>query len=537
MFQPLPAETVFEAKTQTLRHTRLLFSLLVLIYVAFFNLSASIFCLIYTHQLFPKIFLQPFLIVNALAFIFAVAHFSHARSKDLTSLITELHGQDADPNDDIHRRFLNIVQEAETASGFHPIRAVVLATTARNAFSIEDGKGRKAIGVTEGLLSALSRPELSAVVAHETAHLLHGDSRLMTTACSLFSVFGRIAASLNILGESGRSSGYRSRSDRSSALLFLFLVWVVAVLGTFFTQLIYFAISRNREYYADSDGVHICQDPLALSDALQKIWCADRGHLSIPEGFGALFIVNCVYSGLDESEGFASDLFCTHPPVKKRLQRLADWAMKDPAVLETHRKIFENAQTEPSYALKKEGGWSEPQLVSQILAQGPVSPLAWVLDRDGVWHASDIKTIQSGLREQMGKNAEPFDCPRCKIPLIEDEYESCQTLKCAHCVGRLLGKGHLERIVARRTETFDPKTIERTGEWRARQKGSVKELCFFPQIHCPRCQADMFKCIYTELTRVVLDYCQNQDCASVWCDAMELEHIQILIENPYMPTF
>ena len=326
MFYALPAETVFEAKAKTRRATFYLFILLIFLYVFFANLLAlSVYCFIrITHpvplheDLFPAYdigWVAAYATFGAA--LLAVLHFLIVRGKSLDDMLSQIKARPADDKDAYHHVFLNLVQEAEAATGIHGIRAVVIATPGCNAFSLQDGAGRAAIGATEGLLSKLNRAELSAVVAHEAAHLVHEDSRLVATACFLFSVFGRInsALSATIRGVSYSSYDRRS-SSRGGNLSGVFIVlWLISGLGYLITRLISMAISREREYLADADGVSMCKDPFAMAEGLDKISRRYRGDM--PDTYAALFILNPSESGVDEQEGFFSDLFSNHPRFPK----------------------------------------------------------------------------------------------------------------------------------------------------------------------------------------------------------------------------
>ncbi len=328
MFYALPAETVFEAKERTRRATFYLFILLVGLYIFFIDLMTVtvVFmtrCWMPTRG-FPDLSL-PILIASVVAILLATWHFLTARSKSLDELLEQLDTKPADPKDTYHVQFINLVQEAETATGIRPILPVILPTPACNAFSLQDGKGRAAIGVTDGILSKLTRNELSAVIAHEAAHLVHEDSRLVTTACFLFGFFGKINEALGkTISNSWLSKSSGRRSGVSMTILTL---WIISGVGYLITKLTFMAISREREYLADADGVRICKDPLALAEGLYKISHGYRGD--IPNAYSALFILNPTDSGLDERTGLLSNLFSNHPPVSLRLQKLLQWAKSD----------------------------------------------------------------------------------------------------------------------------------------------------------------------------------------------------------------
>src|SRR5581483_6302890 len=218
MFYALPADTVFEAKERTKRATFYLFILLVGLYIFFANLLALTvyFFILMTHGMpgavgfFKDHAYDIWLIIANVCFgatLFAAFHFWLVCSKSPDDLLSQIQARSTGPEDHYHQQFITLVGEIEAATGLHGIRPVVLSNPGCNAFSLQDGKGQAAIGATEGLLSKLTRPELAAVVAHEGAHLVHEDSRLVTTACFLFAVCGNINQALGAaMGNSTYSS-------------------------------------------------------------------------------------------------------------------------------------------------------------------------------------------------------------------------------------------------------------------------------------------------------------------------------------------
>ena len=331
MFYALPADTVFEAKERTRRATALLFFLLTILYIFFTNLMTVMAALmfgIWNRHRNPVDFGLLILITSLIAATIAVVHFIVVRHKTLDEMLGEIGTRPADPKDSYHAQFINIVEEAEAATGIHGIRAVVLPTPGCNAFSIQDGKGQCAIGATEGLLSKLTRNELSAVVAHEAAHLVHEDSRLVTTACFLFLVFQKINEALgSMMGGSTRTTAYGERRNSGGISGVIVVLWIISGLGYLATKMVGMAISREREYLADADGVQMCKDPLSLAESLYRISRRYRGD--IPNAFSAVFIMNPQESDLDEQEGFFSNLFSDHPPATLRLKKLLTWAKTD----------------------------------------------------------------------------------------------------------------------------------------------------------------------------------------------------------------
>ena len=547
MFTPLPATTVFEAKARNRRDTILLFAVLVVLYVLFFNLIAltlfgDLGRLLLSLQGRGFSFGQMTGWVSAVAVAVAFVHFLIARSKTLEDVLEILGARPADPHDRYHQVFMNLVAEAESAIGIRPIRPVVLPTPGSNAFAVADGRGRAALGVTEGLLTRLERNELSAVVAHEASHLLHGDSRLMTTACSLFGILGSIRSGLGRGASGSRRGAARSHRGGSGRMV---LAWLVASAGYFLTKMVCMALSRRREFLADEHAVHLCKDPLALAQALSKVAGKYRGGGGdVNEGYAPLFIMNPAESRLDEGTGFLSDLFSTHPPLPERLSRLMGFARMNARMFQERMEMkrreeaaFSSSaapvQAEPLFYANREGEWFGPSTPQQLLAAGLLGPQVWISPSGSqdVMRASETPALIPLLQGLGPKADSKHSCPRCRMALVEKAYEGLDLLHCPFCKGHLLKAGHLERIIARREERFDPNDVKNARQWRDRQKGPLKDCCGFTAVRCPYCDSSMSKMFHSLVTRVVIDRCTSPSCRAVWCDGGELETLQMLVEG------
>lgn len=535
MLHPLPAETVFEARRRARRNTWLLWSLLVFVYAGFFILMG----LVTVFFLFPRQYVSSFhttlFISGALGALVAVIQIVFFGDDNLQDFLKSLEAKEADARDQYHHVFINLVQEAQVATGIRRILPVLIDSLGNNAFSIEDGQGACAIGATEGLLTHLTRSELEAVVAHEAAHLAGGDSRLMTRASVFFKTFDAIHAACSSLRVRGRTAVL-------SIVLFL-----LSKIASFISRFLCMAISRQRELRADSHAVHMCRDPLSLAQALYKISKSYRGALTVPQSLQSNFTVHPSINRLDESSNFFSDLFSTHPPVEQRLTALIKWAKRDlndafeDVTLEKVNRTIEETPQPPElrYRVQLDGQWQGPWTKSQLLPLSQIVPITWISPEgtQDVMHAGDHPLLSMIFQERskfgVGKNL----CPRCRLGLISKSYEGAPILYCLSCGGYLLESGVLGRIIARRDKVFDKSQKENARTWRQMKLGKLISAdleCSFPQILCPLCQSKMIKSRQTDLTAVIVERCLNGSCRAVWCDAGELETIQILIENPLL---
>ena len=201
-------------------------------------------------------------------------------------------------------------------------KIAVINTNMPNAFAT--GKGRKSavVAVTTGLMDILDDPEeLEGVIAHELTHIRNRDVLVLTLA----SIFATVAGYLMQFGfygglyGGGGGMGYgRDRNNGGTMII----VIVVAVLVWIISFLIIRAISRYREFSADRGAAQMTGKPVKLANALMKISGSMRRvptkDLRQVEGLNAFFIIPAI------SGSTIGNLFSTHPPVEKRVEKLME---------------------------------------------------------------------------------------------------------------------------------------------------------------------------------------------------------------------
>ena len=193
-------------------------------------------------------------------------------------------------------------------------RVAVIPTDMPNAFATGRSPKHSAVAVTEGLWRRLEPREVEGVLAHELAHIGNRDVLVMTLA----SFFAMLAGLLTRFGMFGGMMGGGRRDNGGGAPAWL-IVLLVSILTYVLSFILIRTISRYREYAADRGAALITGAPENLMWALQKI---SSGIAQIPqrdlrqvEAMNAFFIVPSV-----------RELFATHPPMEKRLARLAEIA-------------------------------------------------------------------------------------------------------------------------------------------------------------------------------------------------------------------
>jgi len=240
-----------------------------------------------------------------------------------TSVLHSTGAEPVDPNNPAHQQLINVVEEMSIASGMPKPQIFVIPDPDPNAFATGKDPEHSYVAVTQGLLDTLNREELQGVIAHEMSHVRNYDIRLMT-------VVAAFVGALVLLSDSGRRGarfrgllGRSSRSRSSGAGGIFLILWLIGiVLAPLIAQLMAMMVSRRREYLADASGAELTRNPLGLASALQKLDRASAPTESIKRGSAHLCIVDPLGRSINSKEGFAAELFGTHPPIEKRILAL-----------------------------------------------------------------------------------------------------------------------------------------------------------------------------------------------------------------------
>lgn len=214
---------------------------------------------------------------------------------------------------------VNTVEGLAIAAGLPTPRAYVIDDPAPNAFATGRDPQHAAIAVTTGLVEKLDRLELEGVIAHELAHVKNYDTLISTLAVVLAGTIALLSDWL--LRSFWWGGGRRSRDDEGgggAGAVFAIVGLVLALLAPLVAALLQMALSRNREYLADTNGVLLTRYPPGLAGALRKIAADPVPLKTANKATASLYI----YNPLRDHGGRVNSLFDTHPPIEERIRRL-----------------------------------------------------------------------------------------------------------------------------------------------------------------------------------------------------------------------
>ena len=244
----------------------------------------------------------------ALVIALVMNFFSYYYSDKIS--IAMVGAQPADPRK--HKLAFEAVESMAIASGIPQPKIFIINDGMINAFASGRDEKHSVIAITTGSLEKLTKYELQGVVAHEMSHIKNRDILVMSVAVALVGVIVFLAD----IAWRSMIFGGRNRNNRMNAAT-LVVGLVLIILAPLLAQMIKFAISRKREYLADSDGALLTRYPDALASALQKIKKDPEILEAANSATAHLFFANPF-----KNPDWFSRLFMTHPPIDERIKIL-----------------------------------------------------------------------------------------------------------------------------------------------------------------------------------------------------------------------
>lgn len=332
---------------------------------------------------------------------------------------------------DVHPQLFNIVEEMKIAAGLPAMPKIyIINDPAPNAFATGRSPQSASIAVTAGLLGRLNRDELQGVVAHEMSHILHRDILYVMLAGVML---GGIVLLSRVFLQGLFSTPQRSHRRYSSegrgggqaqAILFVIAV-VAAILAPIMAQLLYFAISRRREYLADAGAARLTRYPEGLASALEKIATDPAPQLAAANDATApMYIVNPFKKG---GKMDLSAWTSTHPPIAQRIQILRsmsqgasykDYAQAFAALSHGKNPVPGAAITQEQVPLRQ----GQAQATQQEQTQKQIREIGDLMRKVNGFL---FLTCPCGLKIKVPPTfkANTIDCPRCRrtLPLASPQ--------------------------------------------------------------------------------------------------------------------
>lgn len=207
------------------------------------------------------------------------------------------------------------VENLSITAGLPMPKVYVINDNAPNAFATGRNSKHAVVAVTTGLLAVLEKPELEGVIAHELSHIGNRDMLLSTVVVVLV---GFITILADVFMRSMLWGGRRDDNNKGAGV-FLIIGIILSILAPILTILIQLAISRRREFLADSSGALLTRYPDGLANALSKISKYQKPMTRQSSAIAHLYITDPKGSSFGKKIG---GFFATHPPVEERIRAL-----------------------------------------------------------------------------------------------------------------------------------------------------------------------------------------------------------------------
>ncbi len=211
-----------------------------------------------------------------------------------------------------------IVENLSITAGLPMPRLYIINEAQPNAFATGRNPEHGVVAVTKGLLEKLERTELEAVIAHELGHIGNRDILLSTVIVVLVGMVVIMTDFFFRISFWGGRGG--DRNDGGIRIIMIVVALALAILAPLMAQLMKMAVSRKREFLADSSGALLTRYPEGLASALEKIANDSSPMRKTSDATAHLYIANPL-RGKNKSS-WLHRLFMTHPPVEERIKKL-----------------------------------------------------------------------------------------------------------------------------------------------------------------------------------------------------------------------
>ena len=319
-----------------------------------------------------------------------------------------------------HPVLYNVVEEMKIASGLPKMPAVyIIDSSAPNAFATGRNPERASVAVTSGLLRILDRDELQGVIAHEMGHIKNRDILYML-------MVGVMMGAIVMLADFGIRylfwTGGRSRSSRKGGgggqaqAVILIIGIILMILAPIIAQIIYFTVSRKREYLADASSALFTRYPEGLASALEQLSRSPKKLHSVSRATAPMYIVN----PLKVTKRGLSDLSSTHPRTSERIRIL--------------RSMGGAGHTDYNEAFRKVTGRAVGVVPASALISGGKAAISKPEKQDG---STQLERLRQATDLLWKLNSYIFIACACGTKLKFPPAYAGKSVECPHC-----GKAH-----------------------------------------------------------------------------------------------
>ena len=211
-------------------------------------------------------------------------------------------------NAGVYRRVGPITRNLCQRMGIPMPKLWLIPEESPNAFATGRNPKNASVAVTAGLVGLMDDRELEGVIAHELGHVLNRDILISSIAATIGAAITSLAHMAYFFG------GHRDDEDEGGGMLGTLAMLIIGPLAA---TLIQMAISRTREFGADSTAARYAGTPYGLVSALGKLenW-SQRIPMQASPATAHMFIIKPF------SAGAMARLFSTHPSTEERIARL-----------------------------------------------------------------------------------------------------------------------------------------------------------------------------------------------------------------------
>lgn len=273
----------------------------------------------------------PFPMATALALLVGLLYFAMASAGGVPAILAAARARPANMNVREEKLLVYRIEELAIGSGLPKPKVYVQESRDINAFAAGKRPEEAVVCVTTGALQQLDQEELEGVLAHELSHIKNYDVRLATYTLAIVGIIALVAEMVfrGLLWGGMRGGGGRDRGGGPAVLVIVLLAIVFVILAPIISRMVYFAMSRRREYLADASGAFLTRNPEGLARALEKI------HHDLPDDPKGSKTVAALYIANPWKRALRSSVWSTHPPLPERVRRLRGRPMDPPAASAT----------------------------------------------------------------------------------------------------------------------------------------------------------------------------------------------------------